>query len=141
MAERVSVVIAVGLEKLIPGSIGEAVRAAGRRDVDVAYGMAVGLIPLVGRVVTEREALATMADVKCTVIGRGGVFGAEGATTMIIEGESGDVERALKIVEGVKGAETSGLEESLVECDENSEGCKSHLACIYRGQEGIKVDR
>lgn len=134
MAEGVTVIIAVGLEKLIPCSVSEAVRAAGRRDVDVSYGMAVGLIPLVGRVVTEREALAIMADVRCTVIGRGGIFGAEGATTMVIDGSPEDVERALKAVEGVKGAETNGLEGSLLECDEESEGCKSHLACVYREQ-------
>jgi hypothetical protein len=131
MAEGVTVIIAVGLEKLIPNSISEAVMAAGRKNVDQAYGMAVGLIPLVGRVVTEREALTILADVKCTIIGRGGISGAEGATTMVIEGDSENVKKALRIVVTVKGAKTSGLEKSLAECEVGSEACKIHLACIY----------
>ena len=135
MAEGVNMIIAVGLEKLIPNTISEAVNAAGRKRVDSAYGMAVGLIPLVGKVVTERDALAIVANVRCTVIGRGGISGAEGATTMIIEGEGDDVKKALRTIKEVKGAKTSGLEKSLVECDENSEGCKVHLGCMYRRRE------
>jgi len=131
MAEGVHVIIAVGLEKLIPNSISEAVTTAGRKSVDAAYGMAVGLIPLIGRVVTEREALTIVGGVRCTVIGRGGISGAEGATTMVIEGDSENVKKALKIVETVKGAKTSGLEKSLAECEVGSEACKIHLACIY----------
>ncbi len=132
MAEGVTIIVAAGLEKLIPGSVSEAVVAAGRKSVDVALGMGVGLIPLMGRLVTEREALELLAGVKCTVIGRGGISGAEGATTMVVEGKRVDVEKAMKIVRDGKGARVSGLEESLVECDEESPNCKLHLACIYK---------
>jgi hypothetical protein len=134
MAEGVNVIIAVGLEKLIPNTISEAVAAAGRKSVEQAYGMPVGMIPLMGRVVTEKEAMTLLAQVECTVISCGGIGGAEGATTMIIEGPPSEVEKVLCIVAELKSAVTSGDQQSLTECDERS--CKDPSpACIYKQRE------
>lgn len=126
------VIIPIGLEKLIPGTIQDAVRAAGR-DQDLSYGMSVGLIPLVGRVVTEKEAAEIVADVQCTVIGRGGIAGAEGATVMAVSGSESAVRDLLQVVEAVKGATISGEPDSLSECDGTTARCRAHKACIYKG--------
>jgi hypothetical protein len=52
---------------------------AGRKDVDVSCGMAVGLIPLYGKVITEKDAVEILAKSNCKVIGKGGILGAEGS--------------------------------------------------------------
>lgn len=63
-----SIIIPVGLEKLIRETIQEAVKAAGR-DKDLLYGMAVGLIPLIGQVLRDKDAVEILSNVMCTVIG------------------------------------------------------------------------
>lgn len=131
LAQGVRIVIPIGLEKLIPGFIEEAVRVAGR-DKDLSYGMAVGLIPLVGTVVTEKDAAEILSDVRCIVIGRGGIDGAEGSTVMDVAGEDAEVNKLLEIVDAIKGAGTSGEEGSMEECDRRSIRCREHLSCIYR---------
>lgn len=131
-AEGINVLILAGLEKLIPTNISDAVRACGRKRIDLAFGMAVGLIPLIGRLITEQTALEILADVKCTVIGRGGICGAEGATTMVVEGKKSAVKEIFKHVEEVKGASTSGAPESLTECTQGGIGCREDLGCIYK---------
>ena len=136
LAEGARIVIPIGLEKLIPGSIADAVRAAGRKDADVSLGMAVGLIPIYGRVVTEQHAVEILARVKTTVIGRGGIMGAEGATVMVAEGEREEVERLVALTRAVKGAVVSGIPESLPECRGGSPRCRQHLACVYRKERG-----
>lgn len=124
-------IIAAGLEKLIPGRIEDAVRAAGRAGTQVAMGMAVGLMPLVGRLVTEREAFEILAEVRSTVIGAGGIFGGEGATTLVIEGQASSVWRAFHLAEAVKGAAGSGQEDSFPECQPGSKICRQHPGCVY----------
>ena len=131
-AEGVRIIIAIGLEKLIPGNINDAIRAAGRKSIDTAFGMAVGLIPLQGEVFDERRALEVLARVKATVIGMGGVQGAEGATTAVVEGAPEEVRKLLAIVKSVKGAGISGSPQTLSECERGSPGCREHLACLYR---------
>jgi hypothetical protein len=132
LAEGARVVIPVGLEKLIPGSISHAVAAAGRKSVDFSLGMGVGLIPIHGRVVTEQHAAEILAHVEATVIGRGGIMGAEGATVMAVEGERDEVERLFALVRSIKGAVLSGIAESLEECRGATPRCRDHLACVYR---------
>ena len=131
MAQGAHVIIPMGLEKLIPGSIHEAVQAAGR-EIDLSYGMAVGLIPLVGRVVTEKDAVEILAPVSCTVIGRGGIQGGEGSTVMAVKGDNKSIETIIALIDKVKGSKTSGEPGSLVSCDGPSDQCKKHRACIYK---------
>ena len=126
------VVIPVGLEKLIPGSVYDAIRAAGRTRTEKAMGMAVGLVPLTGRIVTESIALTLLSGVRCTVIGKGGIFGAEGATTMVVEGPAAEVEKAFAMVQAIKGADAPGLAESFPECVPGNRTCRNHVGCVYR---------
>jgi hypothetical protein len=132
LAEITNVFIVAGLEKLVPGSLTAIIPKAGRKNIDVSFGMAVGLTPLSGTIITEKDAIPLLADVSCTVIGRGGIFGAEGATTMIIEGRKEEAERILDIISSIKGADVSGMEESLPTCVFPTEYCKYHLSCVYR---------
>lgn len=132
LAEGINLLILAGLEKLIPGNISDAVRASGRKKIDLAFGMAVGLVPLMGRLITEQTALEILADVKCTVIGKGGISGGEGATTMVVEGDKSAIEKIFKHVESVEGVSTSGAARSLPDCSRGSSGCRDDLACIYK---------
>ncbi|MBI2857965.1 MAG: hypothetical protein HYX90_02705 [Chloroflexi bacterium] len=143
MARGITTIIVVGWEKLIPGTIEQAVLAAGRDTVDVVMGMAVGLVPLFGTVVTETDAASLLAGVATTVIGAGGVTGGEGSTTFIVEGERANVEKAWDLVNSLKGATVSGVPESLVECGQKDPRCSTclpvgkrrvvlHRSCVYR---------
>jgi len=128
-AQGAQVLIACGLEKLFPGRIDDAVAACGRSKVDRAIGMGVGLIPLYGRVVSEVEACSILAGVKATVIARGGIAGAEGATTLVAEGSLEQVRVLEEAVRAVKGAVNSGDPGSLEECRAGAAGCGRHRAC------------
>jgi hypothetical protein len=132
MSDFRHVFIAAGLEKLVPGDLMEAVRRTGRRSVDAAMGMAVGLTPLVGRLVTEIDALRLLAAVDCWVIGRGGIRGAEGATTLVVEGPETQVKKILRIVRSVEGAAVSGIRQTLEDCVPPQASCRRHLACVYK---------
>jgi len=133
LSEGAEVIIPIGLEKLIPGTIKDASITAGRKDIDVSYGMAVGLIPLYGKVITEKDALEILAKLNCTVIGKGGILGAEGSTILIVEGLDKEIKKILKVIKEVKGADISGQKESLGECSRGDLSCKNHIACIYLG--------
>ncbi len=148
-AQGVIIIIAVGWEKLIPGSIEEAAAVAGRYSIDVSMGMPVGIIPLIGIVVTETDAINMLADVKPTIIGAGGVLGGEGSTTFIIEGKPVEIKKAWDIINSVKGASLSGQSETLVECEHEGDICKGyvirdgvqvpkHHSCIYREKDFLK---
>jgi hypothetical protein len=132
MAEGVNILILAGLEKLIPVDISHAVKACGRKKIDLAFGMAVGLIPVFGKLITEQTAMEIFADVRCTVIGKGGICGAEGATTMVVEGEKREIKKIYDLVKNIKGVSTSGSEKSLKECIKAGYGCSDDLACIYK---------
>ena len=132
MAEIPNVFVAAGLEKLVPGSLTDIIPKAARKGVSRSMGMAVGLTPISGDIVSENHAIELLAPVKCTVIGRGGIHGAEGATTLLIEGKAGDVQRIFELAQQIKGADVSGTMASLEECAFPNDKCKNHLACIYK---------
>lgn len=136
LAQGCRVLIACGLEKLIPGSIDAAVRAAGIYASSWSMGMAAGLAPLSGEVISEQTALAMLSGAHCTVIGAGGIAGAEGGTTLIAEGSAVQVEKAVQAVLAVKGAATAGCAVSLEECGPGSPGCAVHQQCAWRKWRG-----
>ncbi|KYH31618.1 hypothetical protein [Neomoorella mulderi] len=132
MAQGVKVFVACGLEKLIPGPVDEAIKHCGLTGTSWSMGMAVGLMPVVGHVVTEREAVEILSGAICTVIGRGGINGAEGATTMVAEGDEAKVQAAISVVLDVKGACTSGSSRSMEECRAGCPKCREHRSCAWR---------
>jgi hypothetical protein len=132
MSEISNIIVAVGLEKLVPGSINDIILKTGRKDVKLSMGMAVGLTPMVGQIMTEKEAVALLGSVSSTVIGKGGIAWAEGGTTLQIEGEKREVEKVFQIIHSSKGAQVSGISESLPGCVAPHEKCKVHRGCIYK---------
>ncbi len=132
--EGAAVIVAAGLEKLIPGTIADAVAACGRKSFDASVGMAIGLMPVFGRVFTELDALAALAAVKATVVGKGGVFGGEGSTVVAVEGEKPETDRIFELVLSLKGSAESAEATSVAECEGPNPNCARHLACVYRSK-------
>ncbi len=117
-ARGATIIVPVGLEKLIPSVI-EASQKCGRSRLSYATGYAVGYMPLVSAlVVTEVQALGILAGVKATHVASGGVAGSEGSVVLAVEGAQKAVQHAISIVESVKGeaavphAPTTPAEES-----------------------------
>jgi len=130
--EGMRIIIACGLEKLIPGNIIDLIKKTGRKSTDVSYGMSVGLIPIFGDLITEQEALGLLGDVEVTVIGRGGLDDGPSALTMLMDGEPDEIKKVLTVIDRVRGARVSGLPESMVECEPGPSCTSDHLACVHR---------
>jgi len=96
-------IVPVGLEKMVPSVI-EASRKGGILRLKYAMGLKVGLMLVVNAtVVTEIQALRILAGVEATHVASGGIGGCEGAVTLAVEGTDEAVQRAFKVVEGIKG--------------------------------------
>jgi hypothetical protein len=95
-------------------------------------GMAVGLIPVPGRLISELEALSIIADVEACIIGKGGIGGGEGSTTFVISGEKTEVLKIVEMISSLEDVKESGIEGSLDECLKGGPGCMTHLACWHR---------
>lgn len=126
-ARGVQLIIPVGLEKFIPSPLAEIAREAGSMKIDKSMGAAVGLFVVTGRVVTEIEALQMLAGVKAIPIGAGGIGGAEGARTLILEGTKERIEKAWSLIRDLKG------EKPLEAVTENCGKCLYN--CVYRLEE------
>ena len=131
-AEGVPFLVAAGLEKLVPGNLLELIPSAGRKKVDYAYGMAVGLVPIFGEIFTEVEALESLGGVKALVIGKGGIHGAEGSSTLLIDGPRNEVLKIEAVYREVKGAALSGHPRNLIPCNTGSRTCGNHIRCLYK---------
>jgi len=105
MAKGITIVIPVGLEKMIPTPISKAAVEAGIGRMDYSMGMPVGLIPLNGTVVDEVKAFQILTGAEAIPIGAGGVGGAEGAITLVIKGPDSQVKKSLQIANSVKGTQ------------------------------------
>jgi len=142
MAQGAHHFIVAGLEKLSPISVREAVLAAGRTRMKRSMGMAVGLIPIHGHLVTEIEALTILGksfgeEPLVTVVGRGGIDGAEGSTTLVVSGETSTLlDGVWEEVWRIKGSGHPGDEASLPECAGASPGCALHRSCCYVRRSG-----
>jgi hypothetical protein len=101
-----NVILAVGLEKLIPVSILEAAKATARiAEFDYGMGMVCGLYPVKGgTTVTEIQAVQILSGARAVPIAAGGVGGAEGAIVLAIDGTKEQVTRAIEYAEQSKGA-------------------------------------
>ncbi len=134
-AEGAAVLVAVGLEKLVPGDLTATARRAGRRKIDAGLGMGCGLMLLPGRVFTELDALYTLARVEVTVVAKGGIDGAEGAVTLLLEGAEADVEGVLRLIQVCRAkagsSPASGSPESLIECVKPGPHCPAHTGCNF----------
>jgi hypothetical protein len=100
-----AIIYPVGLEKLIPVSIEEAVEAAKYRlTLSYSMGARCSLLQCEGQVVNELRAIEILTGATAIPIGAGGIDGAEGAITLVISGADYQVEKAIAYIEDVKGA-------------------------------------
>jgi hypothetical protein len=131
------VVVPVGLEKLIPSVVNAASRM-GRTTFDRSLGAKVGLMPLTTRfLMTEKEALTTLAYVSVTQVAAGGIGGSEGSVTLVLEGDDPAVETALDIIESIKAADAQSLDSNPV----LSVCTDCQLLCDYAGKSPANLPR
>lgn len=122
-------VVPIGLEKMIP-SVPEAARHCGIDTIEYSIGSAPGLMPIMNaEVITEARALNILACVKAIPIASGGQAGSQGSVVIVVEGDKEDVEKALKIVNSIKG------EKPLDARKRDCETC--HNNCTFKG---LKAD-
>jgi hypothetical protein len=98
VGKKITLIIPVGLEKLVYEDINELHRLASEEDCEGP-----NLWPLAGIIVTEIEALYVLTGVDATLLAAGGIAGAEGAVRLLLEGTEEAVEAAVKLVESIKG--------------------------------------
>jgi hypothetical protein len=110
-----NVILPIGLEKLIPGSIKDAAKAARRKEYKYGMGMTCGLFPVRGKIITEIDAIEILSGAKAYQIASGGLGGAEGGAVLSINGDKAQVEKAIDYIEQSKGAKLP--EASADDCD------------------------
>lgn len=98
IARKISLVIPVGLEKLVYGDINELHMLASAEDSEGK-----SLWPITGTIVTEIEALQILTGVDAYLIASGGIAGAEGAIRLLLDGTEEEVEAAVEFVDSVAG--------------------------------------
>ncbi len=113
--KKFKILIPIGLEKLIP-SVTSASKVANPEKIRYSFGMPLRLFPIRGHVVTEVEAVELLSGCKAHVIASGGLKGAEGGVTLIVEGEDEGLKKLKRIVLSIKGARLPEFDVS--RCDE-----------------------
>lgn len=116
----VHLIIAAGLEKLVPCSLADVAPTVGGR-FRFAAGLPSGMMFVKGKLMTEVQAFQTLTGASATPIAAGGISGAEGCHTFIIEGTTDEVEKAWALFKTVKGEPP--LTTVTENCDECERGC------------------
>jgi len=102
-AQGTTIIYPAGLEKLIP-SVELAAKFGGRLTLGRSIGARVGIACVAdGNVVTEIQSLHTLFGLRAVHFASGGYGGAEGAVTLIVEGQDEDVAGCLDFIEAIKG--------------------------------------
>ena len=115
--KQFNLIYPVGLEKLIPTPIDQATRAAKIAQYSYGMGMPTGLFPWPrGKTINELDAVEILSGAEAIPIASGGLRGAEGAITLVINGNDDQVMKAIEYVEQSKGARFPPVH--LCSCDE-----------------------
>ncbi|HSW57336.1 MAG TPA: hypothetical protein VLH15_02950 [Dehalococcoidales bacterium] len=108
--KKFSFIYPAGLEKLIPVSIAQAAKEARRTQFVYGMGLPAGLYPCPeGKTITEIKAVEILSGAEAVPVAAGGLGGAEGAVTLIIKGSREQVNLAINVIEGAKGAKLPPL--------------------------------
>jgi hypothetical protein len=105
--KKFTLVYPVGLEKFVPTPVNQAAREAKQAQYEYAMGLPTGLFPCPAensKTITEIDAIEILSGATAIPIAAGGLGGAEGAITLVIKGEKGQVNKAIEFVEQSKGA-------------------------------------
>lgn len=98
IGRRVRLIIPVGLEKRIPGSVDE---VAARLNAVGASGPR--MLPVLGRTITELEAVSILSGASAFLTAGGGVCGAEGSVWLGVEGRPEEIEAIRRIHDSIAG--------------------------------------
>jgi len=101
LARGVEVVIPISLQKAIHTPIDELAREMGSARIELCMGLPCGMHPLVGRVVTEIDALEALFPVQVAQIACGGVGSGAGSVSLLITGQETAVRAAFDLVKNV----------------------------------------
>ncbi len=99
-AKGVQLIIPVGLEKLVAHDIGETWR---KMNLGLERNGPLGLFPTQGKIVTEIEAMQVLFGIQVIHIASGGVFGAEGATTLLLDSSEDQLRSIRGFLAGIQG--------------------------------------
>jgi hypothetical protein len=94
---RVKLIIAVGLEKRVTGNLNALAEKLASPDAE-GY----RLLPIVGQVFTELDAIKELSGATAELFAAGGVCGAEGACWLLVSGTKNQEEEAKKIVSQIE---------------------------------------
>jgi hypothetical protein len=100
-SRKAHLVIPVGLEKQVSGSVLDIVRKM-QEPVD-SLNDVYSMFLFTGHIVTELEALNLLADVSVFQAAAGGIGGAEGSVRLICRGPRQKVQKALRLAEKIQG--------------------------------------
>jgi hypothetical protein len=101
-ARGLNIIIPVGLEKLVADSVWDSSFELGQLDLDLVMGSPIGMMPIPGEPFTEVDALETLfPDILVSHVGSGGVGGAEGSVTLLLEGDEASVRAAFELAESL----------------------------------------
>ncbi len=133
-------IVPVGLEKLVP-SVRQAARACGQETFYYCQGIRVGMIPIMNAtVVTEIDAFRILFDLKAIHVGGGGANDSQGSVVLAAEGEKEKLDRAIALIESIKGEPSLRPEKSAcANCLPtimilNDEGVRREVKhCMYQG--------
>ncbi|MFH1092329.1 MAG: hypothetical protein V1742_12250 [Pseudomonadota bacterium] len=139
-------IVPVGLEKLIP-SVRAAAPHLGQDGFYYATGLRFGMVPIMNAtVVTELQSFKILFGLEVIPVGAGGVNGTEGAVHLIVEGAKEQLDRAIELVESIKGE--SDIDSRKARCltcvpstpsvgkppDEQFTGSDRTRHCMYAGR-------
>ncbi len=112
----IQVIVPMTINKTIPATIEEVIQELGTAKISLkhCHGMAVGMLPMPGRVVREIEAITILSGARAIPVAGSGLGSGEGTSTLLIQGEDTQVENAWDIIQGIKGEPR--LEEKRAEC-------------------------
>lgn len=112
LARGVDLIIPIGLQKAIHTSITDLANELGSGRLDLCMGIPCGMHPLVGRVVTEIDALETLFPVEAMQVTSGGVGQGAGSVSLLIKGEEAAVRKAFELANSLVDEPDPGLEGS-----------------------------
>lgn len=102
----VKLIVPVGLEKMVPSSISDIKKKLGEGKARIWKQMGVPpykIYLLPGEVVTEIEAFRILSNAEATPVAAGGIGGAEGSITLLLQGNEENVKKAWEIANQIKG--------------------------------------
>lgn len=99
VARGVDIVIPISVSKSIHSSIVDLSAEMGSGRIALHAGLACGLFPLHGHIVTEIEALRLLAEVDAAHVTSNGVGAGHGSVSLFLSGEEDGVQRAFAIAE------------------------------------------